>query len=115
MQFLLLLYHDEGRWAALSDDVRAAVYGDYRAFVKEMADRGAWLQGGECEQSASARVVRVREGQTIASSLSFDPAREQLAGYFVIEAADMAAAMEIAAKLPGARDGLVEIRGIRGT
>ncbi len=93
MQFLLLVYHDEKRWIDLSNELRSAVYKDYRAFVEQMTERGCFREGGECEPSPHASVVRVRNGKTITSPVAIDSSGEQLAGFFVIEANNVAAAI----------------------
>jgi hypothetical protein len=113
MLFLLLIHHDEGHWISLPDGVRAGVYKDYRAFAEKTTKDGSYREGGELETSSSAVVVRVRNGITATSGGPFEERREQLAGFFLIEAADIDAAIAIAAQIPGARDGSIEVRAVR--
>ena len=113
MLFLLLIYHDEGHWTSLPGDVRAGVYKDYRAFAEKTAKDGSYREGGELEASSFAVMVRVRNGITATSRGPSEERREQLAGFFLIEAADIDTAIAIAAQIPGARDGCVEVRAVR--
>jgi hypothetical protein len=111
MQYLLLIYEDEKRWASLSEaDVKAEI-GRYRAFGQEFA--GKILGGNALQPTASARTVRVREGQNLATDGPFAETKEQLGGFYMVEARDMDEAVAIAAKIPGARFGSIEVRPIQ--
>jgi hypothetical protein len=112
MQYLLLIYDDEkARWNAPTD-AREALFNEYKQLVGELVRDKIYLGGNPLYQSTTASSVRVREGKTQVTDGPFAETREQLGGYFLIEAPDMAAARAIAARLPGARNGTVEVRQI---
>src|SRR5579872_171473 len=105
MQFLLLLYENEQRW---SHGYPPAEMAEYQAFGKEFAPA---IKGGNALQPASAAAtVRVRDGKQLATDGPFAETKEQLGGYYLIEAKDRDEAVGIAAKLPSARFGGVEVR-----
>ena len=112
MQYLLLIYDDEkARWHAPAD-VREALTTEYKQLVGELVRDKAYVGGNPLQLSETASSVRVREGKTHVTDGPFAETREQLGGYFLIEAPDMAAARAIAARLPGARNGTIEVRPI---
>jgi hypothetical protein len=112
MQYLLLIYDDEQvRWN-LPDDQRDALTGAYRSLVGELVSQKIYLGGNPLLQSSTASSVRVRDGKVQITDGPFAETREQLGGYFLIEAADMDEARAIAARLPGAQHGTVEVRPI---
>src|SRR6185312_11973174 len=84
----------------------------YGEWAKEAAERGI-LQGGErLRPVADATTVRVRNGETLTTDGPFAETKEQLGGYFVVDCKDLDEAIEVAGKLPGARDGSIEVRPI---
>lgn len=107
MQFLLLLYENEQRW---NTGYPASEMDEYRAFGKDHAKS---IKGGNALQPTNtAATVRVRDGKEIATDGPFAETKEQLGGYYLIEAKDRDEAVAIAAKIPGARFGCVEVRPI---
>ena len=85
---------------------------EYGAFMEEMGKRGV-LQGGErLRPTTDATTVRVRDGETVTSDGPFAETKEQIGGYFVVDCKDLDEAIEIAAKIPGARFGSIEVRPI---
>ena len=107
MQFLLLLYDNEKRW---SNGYSTGELSEYREFGKEYAKA---VKGGNALQATStAATVRVRDGKELATDGPFAETKEQLAGFYLIEAKDRAEAVAIAAKIPCARFGSVEVRPI---
>jgi hypothetical protein len=112
MQHLLLIYDDEkARWNAPAE-IRDALHTEYRQLVGELVRDKIYVGGNPLQQTETASSVRVREGKTHITDGPFAETREQLGGYFLIEAPDLAAARAIAARLPGARNGTVEVRPI---
>lgn len=110
MQFLLLIYGDEKRRTKLAKADHESELEQYHAFGKEFAKA---IQGGNALQpTAAAKTVRVRDGQPLATDGPFAETKEQLGGYYLVEASDAAEAIGIAAKIPGARHGSVEVRPI---
>jgi len=110
MQFLLLIYDDEKRWTKLGKPDYGSELEEYRAFGKEFAKA---IQGGNALQpTAAATTVRVRNGKPLATDGPFAETKEQLGGYYLVEASDADEAINIAAKIPGARYGSIEVRPI---
>ncbi|MFL5248858.1 MAG: YciI family protein [Myxococcales bacterium] len=111
MQYLLLIYEGEKRFANLSKPDLMAEIGQYQSFGEEFASA---IQGGNALQPTStATTVRVREGKRLTTDGPFAETKEQLGGYYLVEARDLDAAIAIAAKIPGARYGSVEVRPIQ--
>jgi hypothetical protein len=107
MKYLALIYGDEAAWDALSDEERKAVYERYRAFSAE-AD-GRIVGGAETAPTRTATTVRVRGGETVVTDGPFETLREPLGGFFVFECASMDEAVALAARIPGAASGAVEV------
>jgi hypothetical protein len=111
MQYLLLIYEGEKRFQSLSKPDLMAEIGEYRAFGQEFANA---IQGGNALQPTSAATtVRVREGKRLTTDGPFAETKEQLGGYYLVEAKDLDAAIAMAAQIPGARFGSIEVRPIQ--
>ncbi len=112
MRYLLLIAGDENASADVSADADAATLGEYQEWMKTMADRGI-LQGGErLRPTSDATTVRVRNGETLATDGPFVETKEQLGGYYLVDCKDLDEAIDVAAKLPGAHSGSIEVRPI---
>ncbi|MGO9877177.1 MAG: YciI family protein [Acidimicrobiia bacterium] len=112
MRYLLMICTDESADAATSPGEAAASTAEYGVFMEEMGTRGV-IQGGErLRPTADATTVRVRDGETVTSDGPFAETKEQIGGYFVVDCKDLDEAIEIAAKIPGARNGSIEVRPI---
>jgi len=108
MKVLALIWSDESSWEKLSPEEREDWYAQYRSFASA-AD--AKLAGGdELAPTRAATTVRVRGGQTTVTDGPFAETREQLGGYFVLDVQSLDEATELAAKIPGAKHGTVELR-----
>ncbi len=112
MQVMALLYGDESRWDAFSDEEREAVYAEYRAFAEEAGIEGVIVGGGELASTRDATTVRVRDGESLVTDGPYAEVKEALGGYFVFECESMNEAVEYAAKIPGAQHGAIEVRPI---
>jgi hypothetical protein len=110
MKYLCLIYSSDADWERLSDDEREAVYDRYRAFAADARAAGKLVDGGELQPAATATTVRVRDRETLVSDGPYAKTREQLAGYFVLECDDLEEALALAAKIPAAEQGCVEVR-----
>ncbi len=107
MQFLVLLYENEKRF---SQGYPESEMGEYQAFGKEFAQA---IKGGNALQpTGTAKTVRVRDGKPLTMDGPFAETKEQLGGYYLLEARDLDAAVAIAAKIPAARYGSAEVRPI---
>jgi len=112
MQYLLMIYENEKTWADMSPDKVAAVTGEYMAYSKDIASSGHMKAGDALQPTSTATTVRVRDGKTLTTDGPFAETREQLGGYYLIEAADLDEAIKLAARIPSARWGSVEIRPV---
>jgi hypothetical protein len=108
VKVLALIWSDESNWERLSEDERKEWYGKYRAF-SQAAD-GKLAGGDELAPTQAATTVRVRDGETVVTDGPFAETREQLGGYFVLDVESLDEATELAAKIPGAWHGSVELR-----
>ena len=107
MQYLLLIYEDENRFSQGYDQ---AEMNEYEAFGKEFSKS---IKGGNALQAtSSAKTVRVRNGKSSKIDGPFAETKEQLGGYYLVEAGNISEAVKMAAKIPGARFGSVEVRPI---
>lgn len=107
MEYLLLIYENEGRFASGYDEAEFAEYG---AFGQTHAAR---IKGGHALQpTPTAKTVRVRDGKAVTTDGPFAETKEQLGGYYLIEASSAEEAASIAAGIPGARFGSIEVRPI---
>ena len=110
MQYMLLIYGDERRWASLSPDDERAIYDEYTAFTQDLQEAGKLVGAHELQPTATATTVRVRDAETLVTDGPFAETTEALGGYYVIEADSFDEAIEWAARIPSARDGAVEVR-----
>ncbi len=112
MRYILLICADESGVQALSPAEGEAMMAEYGAFGEEMAKRGA-LQGGErLRPTTDATTVQLRDGKVLTSDGPFAETKEQIGGYYVVDCKDLDEAIQIAAKIPGARVGTIEVRPI---
>jgi hypothetical protein len=109
MKYMLLIYVDE---QALSETERQACYVESTQLAHEIKSSGQYLAANPLRPTSMATSVRVRDGKRFVTDGPFAETREQLAGYFLIDAKDLDAAIGIAARIPMARKGTVEIRPV---
>jgi hypothetical protein len=109
MQYMLLIYADEKAW---TDAEREKCYADSTELTHELHGSGKFRGASPLHPVATATSVRVREGKRLVTDGPFAETREQLGGYFIVEAKDLNEAIDIAGRIPGARKGTVEIRPI---
>jgi hypothetical protein len=109
MKYMLLIYGDE---TALSEPEREACYVESTQLAQQIKSNGQYLGANPLYPTATATSVRVREGKRLVTDGPFAETREQLGGYFLIDARDLDEAIGIAARIPMARKGTVEIRPV---
>lgn len=109
MRYMLLIYGDEKAW---TDKEREDCYQESAALTRELHERGQYVGASPLLPVATARSVRVRGGKQMVTDGPFAETREQLGGYFLIEAKDLNEALAIASRVPGARKGTVEVRPV---
>jgi hypothetical protein len=108
MKYLLMIYDDEIARHSLAPPDRDALHADYVTLVKELGS--AYVGGAPLQPTSTAKSVRVREGKTQITDGPFAETREQLGGYFLVEASSYEEAVKIAERMPGATFGTIEIR-----
>jgi hypothetical protein len=112
MKYLCLIYENEQLYGTMPKEEVDAVFAEYFAFTQDIGKSGH-LRGGEALQpTATATTVRVRNGKVSTTDGPFAETKEQLGGYYLIEAKDLNDAIQVAGRMPGARYGSVEIRPV---
>jgi hypothetical protein len=106
---MLLIYGAEG---ALADTEREACYGESTELAHQLHAAGAFLAAAPLHPTAAATSVRVRDGKRLVTDGPFAETREQLGGYFMVEAENLGEALAIAERIPGARWGTIEVRPV---
>ncbi|MEO8843302.1 MAG: YciI family protein [Kofleriaceae bacterium] len=114
MQYLLLIYDAEKNLAAMPETEYARLMSDYNTFSGELARSGKLVGGNRLHDVAKATTVRVREGKPQLTDGPFAETREQLGGYYLVEAKDLDEACAIAARIPSAKFGSIEVRPVHG-
>jgi hypothetical protein len=115
MQYLLMIYEDEKIWATISEADAGKVFGEYMQFTDDIKKSGHYLGGNALQPVHTATTVRMREGKIARTDGPFAETREQLGGYYLIEAKDLDEACAIGARIPASRTGSIEIRPIMDT
>jgi hypothetical protein len=110
MKYLLLIYNNEQSWNAITESERQQIYGEYRKLREELLARGQFVTGSQLQPISTATSVRVRDGKELITDGPFAETHEQLAGYFLIEAKNLDEATSIAARIPSAKQGTIEVR-----
>jgi hypothetical protein len=110
MQYMLLIYHNEASRMGATEE--AAMLQEYMAFTQDIVKAGKFKAGDRLEPTANATTVKVRNGKTVTTDGPFAETKEQLGGYYMVEAKDLDEAIAIAARIPGAKYGSIEVRPI---
>jgi hypothetical protein len=112
MKFMLLCYDNEAEWRKLGEAALHAAIGEAIELTHDLHAKGKYLLASPLESVTTAKSVRVRDGKTLVTDGPFAETREQLGGFYLIEAKDQDEAVAIAARHSGARMGTVEVRPI---
>jgi hypothetical protein len=112
MRYILLIYDRETDWAALNEADKGAMFQEYGVFTQSIRDSGHYVGGDPLQPIQTATTVRVRDGKTVSTDGPFAETREQLGGYYIIKADDLDEATAIAARIPTAKMGSIEVRPI---
>ncbi len=112
MQYLLLIYGNEDHWTKAPTSEREKTLAEYYEFNRSIAATGHLRGGNELDLTRSAKTVRVRDGKKHITDGPFAETKEQLGGYYLVEARDQDEAIAIAARIPSARMGSIEVRPI---
>ncbi len=112
MKYMLLIYDNEQAWAKLTESEQRKVYAEYMQFTEDIKASRNYLAGAQLHPIATASSVRIRDGKELVTDGPFAETHEQLGGYYLVEAKDLDEATKIAARIPSARYGTVEVRPV---
>jgi hypothetical protein len=112
MQYLLMIYQNEAESSKMDAAARQKRTAEYGTFTQSIIQSGNFKAGDGLQPTTTATTVRVREGKTLTTDGPFAETREQLAGYYLVEAKDLDTAVAIAARIPGAKIGSIEVRPV---
>ena len=112
MKFMLLVHHDEVSVAKRPDDERQNMLKESVQLANQLHVRSQYLGAAPLHPTSETTCVRVRDGKRLVTDGPFAETREQIGGYFLIEAKDLSEAIDIAGRIPGARIGTVEVRPV---
>jgi hypothetical protein len=112
MRYILLIYDAESQWASMSEQQRGQMFQEYMTFTEGIKKSGHYVAGDPLQPTATSTTVRVRNGKTASTDGPFAETREQLGGYYIVNASNLDEATGIAARIPSARIGSIEIRPI---
>lgn len=112
MQYLCLIYSEESQWPRLPKAEYERVLGEYLSYSDDVRQSGHLLGGNPLEPTTAATTVRVRNGKVSTTDGPFAETKEQLGGYYLLEAKDLNEAIQLASRIPGAKYGCIEVRPV---
>jgi hypothetical protein len=112
MDYLLLIYDNEADIAKMSEAEMGAMYQEFGSFTQGIQQSGNFRSGQQLQPVATATTIRVRDGKRVVTDGPFAETREQLGGFYWIQAKDLDEALAIAERCPGARLGSIEVRPV---
>ena len=112
MQYLLLIYESEAQWDAIKEPDKQQIYKQYRELSQDLQKTGKYIGGHQLQPISTATTVRARNGKTAVTDGPFAETKEQLGGYYLVEAKDLDDALAIAARIPSSRTGSIEVRPV---
>ena len=112
MRYMLLIYDAESQWASMSEQQKGQMFQEYMSFTDGIKKSGHYVSGDPLQPTGTATTVRVRNGKTASTDGPFAETKEQLGGYYIVKAANLDEATGIAARIPSARIGSIEVRPI---
>lgn len=112
MKYVMLVYQDEQAAKAASEEHLAASLERFNQFHAEVAESGHLVDGTRLRHSDTATSVRLRDGEVLATDGPYIETKEQLAGFYLMECSDLDEAISIAARIPSAESGIIEIRPV---
>ena len=113
MKFMLVIYHDENVLNAMPESERQALVDSAIEYAEEIRRSGHYIASDALQRTQTARTIRIGAGKVSTNVGTFAETKEQLGGFFLIEAKDMDEACAVAARFPPARVGVIEIRPVR--
>ena len=112
MKYLCLIYDEEKKMAGMSKSEGDALMGEYGAFTESVKSSGHYLGGNPLQPVQTATTIRSRNGKVSTTDGPFAETKEQLGGYYLIEARDLNDAIQVASRIPSAKTGSIEVRPI---
>ncbi|MGP0029120.1 MAG: YciI family protein [Acidimicrobiales bacterium] len=112
MRYLMMICSDENAIVGAPPEAGEGMTAEYFAFQEEMGARGVLEGGARLQPTSDATTVRVRDGEVLTTDGPFAETKEQIGGYYLVDCKDLDEAIEVAAKIPGARLGSIEVRPI---
>ena len=112
MKYLCLIYENERNWETMPKEESEAIMGEYFAFTDGLRSSGRYVAGEALQPTQTATTVRVRGGKVSTTDGPFAETKEQLGGFYLVEANDLNEAIQIAARIPSARYGSIEVRPV---
>lgn len=112
MKYLCLIYDEEKKMGSMSKAEGDAFMGEYGAFTESVKKSGHYVGGEALQPVQTATTIRVKNGKVSTTDGPFAETKEQLGGYYLVEAKDLDEATKIAARIPGARVGCIEVRPV---
>ena len=115
MKYLLLIYESEAARAAVPETERGKIFQEYVDYSKRIRKNGNYIGGEALQPTSTATTVRVKNGKTLTTDGPFAETKEQLGGFYLVEAKDLDEAIQLAGGIPVVRTGSVEVRPIMPT
>lgn len=112
MKFMLIVHHDEEAFQKIDKEKRQQMLAESIELTHQLHATGQYVHASPLRPAATSVIVKVREGKPLVTDGPFIETREQIAGYFLVNAKDLTDAISIAARVPGARIGTVEVRPV---
>lgn len=112
MKYLCLIYDDQAQWAKMPKAEADKVMAEYGAYTEGIKKTGHYLGGNALQPTHTATTLRVRNGKLSTTDGPFAETKEQLGGYYLLEAKDLNDAIQVASKIPSSRFGSIEVRPI---
>jgi hypothetical protein len=113
MKYLCLIYAEESAMGKMTKEEGAAMMADYGTYTQDIQKSGHYVGGNPLQPTSTATTVRVRNGKVSTTDGPYAETKEQLGGYYLVEAKDLNDAIQVASRIPGARIGAIEVRPIR--
>jgi hypothetical protein len=110
MKYMLLIHDEEQAWGKLSEPERQEIMANYRQFSEQIKASGHYVSGSQLAPTSAATSVRIRNGKRVVTDGPFAETREQLGGYYLVEAKNLDEAIALAERVPSARTGTIEVR-----
>jgi hypothetical protein len=115
MKYLCLIYEDESIWGRMTPEESGKMHNAYGTYTRDIQASGHMLGGEALQPTQTATTVRVRNGKVSTTDGPFAETKEQLGGFYLVEAKDLNDAIQVAARIPSAANGSIEVRPIMDT